>query len=57
MVRAAGLLLGLPTMVAGLLVAKHYGHLGLVVTLLGVFAIIGFAIVATGWTEDHDVPD
>jgi hypothetical protein len=54
--RAAGFLLGLPTMVAGLLVAKHYGHLGLVMTLLG-GAIVGLAIVATGWTEDHDIAD
>lgn len=31
------------------------GVLGLVGTMLGILAIIGFAIIATGWTVDHDV--
>ena len=30
-------------------------ELGLVGTMLGIVAIIGFAIIATGWTVDHDI--
>jgi len=57
MVRSVSLLLSLPIMVAGLLVAGYYGQLSLVATLLGILAIVVFAILATGWTEDHDVSD
>jgi hypothetical protein len=57
MVRSVSLLLSLPVMLAGLLVAGYYGQLSLVATLLGILAIVVFAILATGWTEDHDVSD
>jgi 1,4-dihydroxy-2-naphthoate octaprenyltransferase len=57
MVRSKSFLLSLPAVIVGLLVANHYGHLSPIVALLGILAIVGFAIVATTWTEDHDVSD
>ncbi|WP_426408523.1 hypothetical protein [Bradyrhizobium ganzhouense] len=38
------------------LIATSWAHdtLGFVLTLVGVIAIIGFAVVATGWTIQHD---
>lgn len=57
MVRSKSLLLSLPAVIVGLLVANHYGLLSPIVALLGILAIVGFAILATGWTEDHDVSD
>jgi uncharacterized membrane protein len=57
MIRTVCLLLGLSAIVIALLVANFFGQLGLLGTTLGILAIVGFAVVATGWTEDHDVPD
>jgi 1,4-dihydroxy-2-naphthoate octaprenyltransferase len=57
MVRSKSFLLSLPAVIVGLLVANHYGHLSPIVALLGILAIVGFAILATTWTEDHDVSD
>ena len=57
MIRTVSLLFSLPTVVAGLLVAYFFGQLGLVGTTLGIVSIICFAVIATSWTEDHDVPD
>ena len=57
MVRSKSFLLSLPAVIVGLLVANHYGQLSPVVALLGILAIVGFVILATGWTEDHDVSD
>ncbi len=57
MVRSVTFLLGLPAVIVGLLVANYYGQLSPIVALLGIPAIIAFAILATRWTEDHDVSD
>ncbi len=57
MVRSVSFLLSFPIMVIGLLVANYCGQLSLVATLLGILAIVAFAVFATGWTEDHDVSD
>jgi hypothetical protein len=38
-----------------LLAANVSGELSLVETLFGILAIISFAVIATGWTIDHDV--
>ncbi len=57
MVRSVSFLLSLPAVVVGLLVAHYYGQLGPIATLLGILAIIAFAILATTWTEDHDISD
>ncbi len=57
MVLSKSFLLSLPAVIVGLLVANHYGQLSPIVALLGILAIVGFAILATGWTEDHDVSD
>lgn len=56
MIRAVSLL-SLPTIFIVLLIAYFFGRLGLIGTTLGILAIICFAVIATGWTEDHDVPD
>jgi hypothetical protein len=55
LIRAASLLLGLPVLAIGLFAANVSGGLNLVETLLGILAIISFAVIATGWTIDHDV--
>lgn len=55
MIRAASLLLGLSLVAMGLFAANGSGELSLVEALLGILAIISFAIIATGWTIDHDV--
>ena len=55
MIRAAGLLFGLPIVALALLAAGLGGKLGFVETVLGILAIIIFAVVAAGWTIDHDV--
>ena len=57
MVLSKSFLLSLPAVIVGLLVANHYGQLSPIVALLGILAIVGFAILATGWTKDHDVSD
>jgi 1,4-dihydroxy-2-naphthoate octaprenyltransferase len=57
MVRSVSFLLSLPAVVVGLLVANYYGQLSSIAALLGILAIIGFAILATTWTEDRDVSD
>ena len=57
MIRAASLLFSLLVTPVALFVANYSGELGLAETMLGIFAIISFAIIATGWTVDHDVSD
>lgn len=53
MLRAVGLLLSLPAMIAGLLAANFNGAFSFAETMLGILAIISFAVLAVGWTEDH----
>jgi len=53
MIRAASLLFSLPVVAVVFLAANINGELGL--TLLGILVILSFAIIATGWTIDHDV--
>ena len=55
MLRAVSILLSLSIMVVGLLSAKLWGQLSIAGTVLGILAIVGFAIIATRLTEDHDV--
>jgi hypothetical protein len=55
MIRAVSLLFVLSVITAGLLVSNFGGAVGLVETLLGILVIVAFAIIATGWTIDHDV--
>jgi hypothetical protein len=55
-IRAISLLLS-PAIAIVLLAGNLGGQLGLIEMLLGILAIIGFAIVATGWTIDHDVSE
>jgi len=55
--RAVSLLFGLSAVLIGLVAGNLSGGLGVIVTVLGILAIIGFAILATRWTEDHDVSD
>ena len=57
MLRAVGLFLGLPAMIAVLLASNVSGALSFVGTTLGILAIISFAILAAGWTEDRDISD
>lgn len=57
MIRAASLLFSLLVTSIALFAANYSGVLGLAGTMLGIFVIIGFAIIATGWTVDHDVSD
>ena len=57
MIRAASLLFSLLVTSIALFAANYSGELGLAGTMLGIFVIIGFAIIATGWTVDHDVSD
>jgi hypothetical protein len=42
-------------MAVALFAANFSGALSLVETLLGILAIVSFAVIATGWTVDHDV--
>lgn len=57
MIRAISVLFGFPTIVIALIAANFVGQLSLVGTTLGISAIICFAVIAIGWTEDHDVTD
>lgn len=57
MLRAVGLLVSLPAVVVGLFAANFSGTLSFAGTALGIVAIVGFAMLATRWTEDHDVSD
>lgn len=57
MIRAASLVLSLLVTPIALFAANYSGELGVVETMLGILAIISFAIIATGWTVDHDVSD
>jgi len=57
MIRVASLLFALLVTLIALFVASYGGELGLVETMLGIFAIVSFAVIATGWTVDHDVSD
>ena len=49
------LLLTLPVMIAAHLVARDLFDFGFVGTLAVFIVIIGFAVLATGWTLRHDV--
>ncbi len=55
MIRAASLLFVIPVMAVVLLSANASGEFSLVEALLGILVIISFAVIATGWTIDHDV--
>lgn len=55
--RAVGLLFSVPAIIVALVVANLIGQPGIVGTTLGILAIISFAVIATGWTEDHDISD
>ena len=55
MLRAVSFIVSIPAMVVGLFAANCGGALSLVGTLLGILAIISFAVIAIGWTQDHDV--
>ena len=55
MLRAVSFIVSIPAMVVGLFAANYGGALSLAGTLLGILAIISFAVIATGWTQDHDV--
>ena len=57
MFRAIGLLLGVPALLLALFVGKFSEELTFVEIMLGIFAIVGFAVLATGWTVDHNVSD
>lgn len=57
MIRAASLVFSLLVTPIALFAANYSGELGVVETMLGILAIISFAIIATGWTVDHDVSD
>lgn len=50
-----GLLLSLPAWIVAWLVAGDALDLGLIETLVAVTLIIGFAVVATGWTIRRNV--
>lgn len=55
MIRTASLLLSFPVVAVILFAANASGELSLVETLLAILAIVSFAVIATGWTIDHDV--
>ena len=57
MIRSVSLLLTFPAIVIALVVANFVGQLNFVETTLGIVAIISFAVIAVGWTEDHDITD
>jgi hypothetical protein len=57
MIRAASLLFSLLVTPIALFAANCSGELSFAEAMLGIFAIISFAIIATGWTVDHDVSD
>ncbi len=52
---AASFLVGLPAVFIGLVAADFGGAISLVAILRGAVAIISFAVIAAGWTIDHDV--
>lgn len=54
MILAISLLLGPPVLAALLFAANASEQLSLVGTLLAIFVIVSFAVVAAGWTIDHD---
>lgn len=57
MIRAASILFSLSVMAVALFAANFSGELSLIESTLGILAIISFAVLATGWTIDHDVSD
>lgn len=57
MIRAASLVFSLLVTPIALFATNYSGELSFAETMLGIFAIISFAIIATGWTVDHDVSD
>jgi hypothetical protein len=57
MFRPVSILVSVPIMVVGLLSASFWEQLSVAATLFGILAIVGFAVIATRLTEDHDVSD
>ncbi|HET7884836.1 MAG TPA: hypothetical protein VFL62_01290 [Bradyrhizobium sp.] len=55
MIRTVSFLFSLPAVAAALLAIDLSDKLALVGALLGILAIVSFAIIATGSTIDHDV--
>jgi hypothetical protein len=55
MIQIIRLLLTLPALIAAWFVANDALSLGLIETIVAVALIIGFAVVATGWTIRRDV--
>jgi hypothetical protein len=55
MTQIMSLFLTVPALVGAWFVATDALNLGLVETLVAVTLIIGFAVVATGWTIHRDV--
>ncbi len=55
MIQMIRLLLTLPALIAAWFVANDVLSFGLVETVVAVTLIIGFAVVATGWTIRRDV--
>jgi hypothetical protein len=57
MIRAASILFSLPVMAVALFVAHFSGDVSPIEAMLAILAIVCFAVIATGWTVDHDVSD
>jgi uncharacterized membrane protein HdeD (DUF308 family) len=55
MIQIIRLLLTLPALIAAWFVANDALSLGLIETVVAVALIVGFAVVATGWTIRRDV--
>ncbi len=55
MIQIIRLLLALPALVAAWFVANDDLGLGLIETIVAVALIVGFAVLATGWTIRRDV--
>jgi hypothetical protein len=55
MMQIISLLLFLPALIAAWFVANDALDLGLIETLVAVTLIVGFAVLATGWTIRRDV--
>ena len=55
MMQIISLLLTVPALVAAWFVATDTLNLGVIETLVAVTLIIGFSVVATGWTIRRDV--
>jgi hypothetical protein len=55
MIQIIRLFLALPALVAAWFVANDNLGLGLIETIVAVALIVGFAVLATGWTIRRDV--